>query len=96
MRKAVAAVVLCILLAGTGTAPRADAQKLDINKATHEELTRVKGIGDKKAAAILQFIRDHGPVRKMDELLEVRGVGEKTLDRLKEVFEAGGGGRDGP
>ncbi|NOZ25940.1 MAG: helix-hairpin-helix domain-containing protein [Nitrospirae bacterium] len=82
-----AAIVLCLLLGAWTTALAAGGQKKDINKASREELLDIKGIGDKRATAILRYIQEHGPVREMNELLRVRGVGEKTLEKIKEAFE---------
>ncbi len=58
----------------------------DINKATIEELTEVKGIGEKKAEKIIRFISERGRINSMDELLEVKGVGKVTLEELKKHF----------
>lgn len=61
--------------------------KKDINKATVEELITIKGIGEKKAQAILEFIKERGSIKAMDELLEVKGIGPEILDELKANFE---------
>ncbi len=80
-------IVSGILLVSGGTAAPAETQKKDINHATLEDLVAVKGIGDKKASAIMAYLRRHGPIENMDELLRVRGVGVKLLERLKRDFE---------
>ena len=61
--------------------------KKDINNATMEELLEVKGIGERKARAILDYIRENEGVNNMDELRNVKGIGEKTLEELKKKFE---------
>ncbi len=64
-----------------------ETQKLDINNATVSELVVVKGIGEAKAKAIVDFIKSKNGIKNMDELLEVKGVGPKVLERLKQKFE---------
>jgi len=62
-------------------------QKLDINKATVSELVTVKGIGEVKAKAIVDFIKKKNGIKSMDELLEVKGIGPRALEKLKQRFE---------
>ncbi len=65
----------------------AEIAKRDINTATVEELVQVKGIGQKKAGLIVEYIRSRGRVDDMNELLEVKGIGQSTLEKIKELFE---------
>ncbi len=84
-------MILGIFLVSGGAAVSADIlQKKDINKATLNDLITVKGISDKKASAVLGYLQEHGPAKDMDELLKVRGIGEKTLEKIKEEFEVKG------
>lgn len=67
-------------------APRAgsDARPLvDLNRADSLELLQVSGIGPAMAGRILAARRERGRFRSVDELLEIRGVGERTLERLR-------------
>ncbi|MEC4684160.1 MAG: helix-hairpin-helix domain-containing protein [Nitrospirota bacterium] len=81
-------MILGIFLVSGGTAVSADIlQKKDINNATLENLTSVKGIGEKKASVILGYLQEHGPVKEMNELLKIKGIGEKMLEKIKEEFE---------
>ena len=57
--------------------------KLNINTATLEELQTIKGIGKKKAEAILQYRKEHGPFRTKEDLLEVKGIGKKALEAIE-------------
>ncbi len=79
-------MVFCFIF-GLYSISFAQTVKKDINKATVEELVTVKGIGEKKAQAVLDFIKERGSIKAMDELLEVKGIGPETLDELKANFE---------
>ncbi|WP_164491757.1 helix-hairpin-helix domain-containing protein [Staphylospora marina] len=59
------------------------AGKISINTATAEELERLEGIGPSKARAIIRYREEHGPFRSMDEIAEVPGIGEKTLEKFR-------------
>jgi competence protein ComEA len=65
----------------------AEALKKDINKATIEDLVKVKGIGQKRAKLIVEFLQKRGGITDLDELLQVKGIGPKILDKIKEQFE---------
>lgn len=56
---------------------------ININLAPLETLVLLPGIGKAKAAAIIQFRQDFGPFEDLDELLEVKGIGEKLLKGLE-------------
>ena len=58
-------------------------EKLDLNTATQEELDALPGIGPVKAEAILQYREESGPFRTVEEIMEVEGIGEKTLEQLR-------------
>lgn len=56
---------------------------VNINTATLEELQTIKGIGKKKAEAILQYRKEHGSFRTKDDLLQVKGIGKKALEAIE-------------
>lgn len=57
---------------------------LNVNTATEAELDAVDGIGPVLARRIVEYRQEHGPFRKMEDLLAVDGIGEKTLNILRE------------
>lgn len=67
---------------GRSVAPDTSA-KLDLNTASIDELQRLPKIGPKMAQRIVEFRRQYGPFRKLDDLQQVKGIGEKTLQILK-------------
>ena len=56
---------------------------VNINTATLEELQTIKGIGKKKAEAILQYRKEHGAFRTKEDLLQVKGIGKKALEAIE-------------
>jgi competence ComEA-like helix-hairpin-helix protein len=64
-------------------------RKLDVNRASAQELEALPGIGAVRAEAIVNWRRQHGPFRNLEQLLEVRGIGAATLERLRPYLVAG-------
>jgi len=56
--------------------------KINLNRADAAGLMRIKGVGGKTADAILAYRRAHGPFRDVRELLQIKGIGEKKLEKL--------------
>jgi competence protein ComEA len=55
---------------------------IEINKATMEDLVKVKGIGKKKAQKILELKKELGTITAMEQLRKVKGIGKKTIGTL--------------
>lgn len=66
----------------TRARPSGDPGKVDLNRADAAALSRVKGIGAKTAQAIIEHRRKHGAFRELRDLLQVKGIGEKKLEKL--------------
>lgn len=62
----------------------ADMSKVNINDATLEELTTLNGVGDKVAARIIAFRKANGPFQKPEDLMMVKGIGQKMFDKNKD------------
>jgi len=65
------------------------AGPIDINIADAAALQTPPGIGETKAAAIIAHREANGPFATVDDLKNVKGVGEKTLEKLKEQITVG-------
>jgi len=61
----------------------APAAPVDLNTATAEELDGLPGVGPATASAILSYREEHGPFAAVDDLLDVRGIGEAKLEQLR-------------
>ena len=68
---------------GPSTASGAGAQPLDLNAATVEQLDALPGVGPSTAQAIVDYRTQHGRIRSVDELLEVRGIGPAKLESIR-------------
>lgn len=56
---------------------------LDINTATKAEFVKIKGIGAKKAERIIAYRSEHGKFNSVDELKNVKGIGNKIIEIIK-------------
>jgi competence protein ComEA len=58
---------------------------VDLNTATAEQLDTLPGVGPATAAAIIAHREQHGPFTSVDQLLDVRGIGEAKLEQLRDL-----------
>lgn len=73
-----------------------ESLKVDVNRAAFEDWVRLPGIGPKKARAILAYRQAQGGFHRLEDLLKVKGIGPKLLERLRpylkiDTFESPGG-----
>lgn len=72
-----------------GEAP-ASHKLVNINQATSAELVRLPRVGAKLADRIVAHRKEHGPFRRIEDLMEVKGVGEKFFSTLKPYLTVNG------
>lgn len=61
-------------------------QKIDVNRAEPWLLEALPGIGEVRAQAIVGYRIEHGPFRRVEDLLKVSGIGPATFDRIREYI----------
>lgn len=81
-----AAMIACTMF----IAPVEAADSININTATVEQLETVKGFGPKTASAIVAYRDAHGDFKAVSDLVNVKGIGEKTLERVRDALTVGG------
>lgn len=83
----IAAALLCLLTTAAVAArqEQAAAQKptINLNTATLDQLTTLPGIGAKTAERILEYRTKSGGFKKIEELMNVKGIGEKSFLKIK-------------
>jgi competence protein ComEA len=76
--------------AGSGAAS-GEAGLVNVNSASAEQLEALPGIGAAMAARIIEYRQKHGPFKRLDELMNVRGIGEKNFLKLKPLITVAAG-----
>jgi len=101
VRTLVAAVALVVVVAAPSlvaaqakAAPQTSAKPpvtgtININTASAADLQRLPGIGAKTAGRVIEYRQKNGPFKKVEELMNVRGVGEKNFLKLKNHISVG-------
>ena len=58
--------------------------KINLNKATLGELTKVNGLNKQQARKILAYRKKHGEFKSIDDLIKVRGINKSTLQNVQD------------
>lgn len=95
MKKLLTPVLLSLLIA-TGVPAfaneeNAEAQSavvtsININTANADQLAQLSGVGPAKADAIVQYRNENGPFESVDDLVQVRGIGEATVEKNRHLL----------
>ena len=64
--------------------PAAPAEKVNLNSATSEQLQSIPGIGPATAKSIIEYRAKVGKFNKIEEIINVKGVGEKKFQKIKD------------
>lgn len=71
--------VVIFIFSSVGISLGAVSEKININTATAEQLTELKGIGPVYAKRIVEYRKAHGPFQKPEDIMKVKGIGPKLL-----------------
>jgi len=90
------ACALILAVMGTGLSVSAasvrmnqEGSKINLNTATLAQLQELPRIGPKVAQRILDFRQQHGRFQRIEDLMKVQGIGEKTFQNLKPLITVG-------
>ena len=70
-------------------APKASEKKININTASLVELQKLPRVGEKVAQRIIDFRKKNGRFRRIEEIMKVKGIGEKMFNRMKDLITVG-------
>jgi len=77
-------VALPVLAADAGQAASSEVVSLmNVNDATPGDLTTLPGIGEVTAERIVAYRTEHGPFKSVDDLIQVKGIGQKVLEKIR-------------
>jgi competence protein ComEA len=85
-------VFLCV---GCGSEPNvapqeegqiASSETININTASREELSRIPHIGGTTAELIIQFRETHGPFKRTEQLMQIRGISDERFRRIRHLI----------
>lgn len=62
------------------------SETVELNTATATELRTLPGVGERTAERIIEYREEHGGFEKIEDLMNVRGIGEKTFLRLRPLI----------
>ena len=79
-------LVVFLLGTGIGVVMAQEQVKININKATVDELCTLKRVGPSYAQRIVDYREQNGPFEKPEDIMNVRGIGWKTFEANKEVI----------
>lgn len=89
-QKIFVAMLLCLLIGLVSGVQAEGDGKININTATVEQLTAITGIGPSIAQRIVDYRQENGQFTSIDEIVNVRGIGAKTFEKIKAYITAEG------
>jgi competence protein ComEA len=90
LKSLVVAVVLCALVAAAAPLAAADGGVVNVNTASAAQLELLPGIGATVAQRIVEHREQNGAFKSIEDLMLVRGIGEKSFERIKPYLTTSG------
>ncbi len=78
--------VLSVQAAEAPATNGAEVKAVNINTATAEQLSQLDGIGKAKAEAIILYRKQHGQFKSLDDITQVKGIGQVILDKNRALL----------
>jgi len=87
IRLSLSILALCFVFGvSSGATKKPPLKPININTANSEELQQVPGIGPVTAEKILQMRKSYGAFKSVDDLLSIRGIGKKRLEKMRKYL----------
>jgi comEA protein len=88
LRRFLLTLAVCLVFAAAAipTTKKPPLKPININTATSEELQQVPGIGPATAEKILLMRKSYGAFKSVDDLLAIRGIGKKRLEKMRKYL----------
>ena len=71
----------------SGKSSNKSKEKININTATREELDKLPGVGEATADKIINYREENGEFKKIEEIKEVKGIGDSKFEEIKDLIE---------
>lgn len=89
-QRAFAGLMLLALLASLPAPAATEGKKVNVNSADASQLAMLPRVGPSVAQRILDYRKQNGPFKKLEDLMLVRGIGEKTFELIKPYLATSG------
>lgn len=88
MKRNIARILTCVMVISILMVPVCvmAGEKINLNTATLEELTTLKGIGPSLAQRVVDYRKNSGSFGKTEDLMKVKGIGQKIFDANKDII----------
>jgi len=77
-------IIVAVMMTLVSVSLAQEAAKININNASAVELTQLKRIGPKLSERIVEYREKHGPFEQPEDIMQVKGIGPKTLELNKD------------